>query len=108
LLSILNIGRFRNYGRLGLPKLVLNGSQREIHLSHFTPSVLKGFLERNGFVVIRNTLDPYYAAKGIKKIFHDLLYLSCSVVMKAFSINLYDTIWIVAKSSDIAPSHNAG
>ncbi|GFP24459.1 hypothetical protein HKBW3S09_01926, partial [Candidatus Hakubella thermalkaliphila] len=73
LLSTFKIGKFRNYGRLGLPRLALDGSQSEIHLSHFTPSVLKGFLERNGFVVIRNTLDPYYAAKGIKKVFHDLL-----------------------------------
>ena len=108
LLSILKIGRFRNCGRLGLPKLALNGSQREIHLSHFTPSVLKGFLERNGFVVIRNSLDPYYAAKGVRKIFHDLLYLSCSVVMKASNINFYDAIWMVAKPSGMTTSHNSG
>jgi SAM-dependent methyltransferase len=99
LLSILKIGRFRNYGKLGLPKLELNENQREIHLSHFTPSVLKRFLERNGFVVIRNTLDPYYVAKGIKKMFHDLFYLSCSAVMKVSRINLYNTIWMVAKRS---------
>jgi hypothetical protein len=37
-----------------------------------------------------------------------LLYLSCLLVMKAFRINLYDTIWIVAKSSDITTSHNSG
>ena len=108
LLSILKIGRFRNYGRLGLPTLALDGSQREIHLSHFTPSVLKGFLERNAFVVISNTLDPYYAAKGIKKVFHDLFYLSCLLVMKTFRINLYDTIWFVAKSSDGATSPHSG
>jgi SAM-dependent methyltransferase len=108
LLSILKIGRFRNYGRLGLPTLALNGSQREIHLSHFTPSVLKGFLERNGFIVIRNTLDPYYAAKGIKKVFHDLLYFSCLLLMKAFKVNLYDTIWMVAKSSGVNTSRDSG
>jgi SAM-dependent methyltransferase len=101
LLSILRIGRFRNHGRLGLAALTLNGSQREIHLSHFTPSVLKGFLERNGFTVIKNTLDPYYVAKGVKKVFHDLFYFSCLLVMKAFKMNLYDTIWIVARSSDV-------
>lgn len=108
LLSILQIGRFSNCGRLGLPKLELNGSQREIHLSHFTPSVLKKFLERNGFAVIRNTLDPYYAAKGVKKMFHDLLYLFCLVVMKIFRINLYDTIWMVAKSSGVNTSRDSG
>jgi len=108
LLSTLRIGRFRNYGRLGLPALALDGSQREIHLSHFTPSVLKGFLERNGFIVIRNTLDPYYVAKGVKKVLHDLLYFSCLFLMRAFKVNLYDTIWIVARSSDATTLYQSG
>ncbi len=98
-LSILSIGRFKHYGRLGMPKITLDGSQDEIHLSHFTPSVLKGFLERNGFVVIENTLDPYYAAKGPEKVVHDTLYACCLLVMKLLRINIYNTIWMTARKA---------
>lgn len=98
LLSVLKIGKSRNYGRLGLPKLVLDGSQEEIHLSHFTPSVLRRFLGRNNFIIVQNTLDPYYAVKGVRKVIHDLFYFSCLLVTKISRINIYDTIWIVAKA----------
>lgn len=97
LLSILKIGRFRHYGRLGLPKIDLDGSQDEIHLSHFTPSVLQVVLERHGFDVVENALDPYYVAEGVRKVFHDALYFCCLLVMRLFGYNLYDTIWMAAR-----------
>jgi len=97
-LSIFKGSKPINFCKLGLTKLTLDGSQYEIHLSHFTPSVLQGFLERNGFVISKITLDPYYVARGIKKVYHDLLYFSCLIVMKILRINLYFTTWIVAKN----------
>lgn len=97
LLSILRVGRFRKYGKFGLPKLELDGSLSEIHLSHFTAPLLKEWLTKKNFIVVEDTLDPYYAATGIKKIVHDLLYLIFLITKKIFKINLYDTICIVAK-----------
>ena len=97
LLSFFKIGKFKNYGMLGLPKLALDKSQNEIHLSHFKASVLEKFLKRNGFKIIDNTLDPDYTAKGIKKVLNVFLYFYCLALMKIFKINLYDKIWIVAK-----------
>jgi SAM-dependent methyltransferase len=83
-----------------LPKIALDGSRNEVHLSHFTPSVLEEFLERNGFIIIESTLDPYYVAKGFKRFFHDLLYFFCLLVMKISRTNIYRTIWIAAKKSN--------
>lgn len=97
LLGNFKISRFKKRGKFGLPKLSLNGTEEEIHVSHFSPSVLKRCLEENGFIVIESNLDRYYAAKGIKKAFCDLFYFCCLFALKIFKINLYDTILIVAK-----------
>ena len=97
-LSILQIGKFRKYGKLGLPKLELDSTLSEIHLSHFTVSSLKKLLTENNFIIIEDTLDPYYTARGIKKIIQDLIYLFFLIIIKKiFNYNLYNTIWIVAK-----------
>jgi 2-polyprenyl-3-methyl-5-hydroxy-6-metoxy-1,4-benzoquinol methylase len=56
--------RFGRFARVGLPEIVLDGSLTEIHLSHFTPKVLRRLLEQSGFSVIACTLDPYYVAVG--------------------------------------------
>jgi SAM-dependent methyltransferase len=98
MLSVLKIDRFKNRGNFGLPKIALNGSQGEIHLSHFKISVLKTLLYRSNFTLIENWLDPYYAIGGYKKIINDLFYLFCLLVKKIFGINIYDTIWLVAKA----------
>jgi 2-polyprenyl-3-methyl-5-hydroxy-6-metoxy-1,4-benzoquinol methylase len=44
--------RFGRFARVGLSKIVLDGSLPEIHLSYFTPEVLRRLLERSGFSVI--------------------------------------------------------
>src|SRR5262249_48640694 len=46
---------------LGISKA---GSSREIHLSHFTPAVLRDLLVKTGFCVIEESIDPYYVARG--------------------------------------------
>jgi SAM-dependent methyltransferase len=68
-------------GKWGLPKLLLDGSLTEIHLSHFTPNTLQCFLEKTGFKVLENSLDP--------------------VLNSTFKVNYYDTIWIVARKVDL-------
>ncbi len=94
-----NIGvkKFSNLGKLDLPKIKLDGSLAEIHLSHFTPEVLKQLLERVGFSVIENSLDPYYGTKGVKLFYHHLYYIFHLILMFVLKRNYYDTIYIVAK-----------
>lgn len=96
-LSILKIDRFKNRGKFGLPKIILDGSRDEIHLSHFTVSVLKILLTKNGFTIIEAGLDPYYISGRYKRIVDNLYYLFCSGIRKIFRLNVYDTIWLVAK-----------
>lgn len=97
LFLILQIGKFRKYGIFGLPKLELDGTLSEIHLSHFTVSSLKKWLTKKNFIIVEDTLDPYYAGTGILRIIHDLIYLVFLIIKRISNRNLYDTIWIVAK-----------
>lgn len=99
ILSALKVGRFKNIGKSGLPRIVAkDGSLAEIHLSHFTRSTLKKWLTSLDLVVIQDTLDPYYASVGIGKLFNDIYYYICLVIRKVFGVNLYDTMWIVVKN----------
>jgi len=98
-LNRLGLKKIRYHGKLGLPEIKLDGSLDEIHLSHFTPQVLLHFLERQGFTVMENGLDPYYAEKGLRLLFNNIYYMCLSAVAKLSSMNLYDTIWIVAKKN---------
>jgi len=97
LFSILQIGKFREYGIFGLPKIELDGTLDEIHLSHFTVSSLKKWLTKRNLIIVENTLDPYYAATGILRIIHDLIYSVFLIIKRISNRNWYDTIWIVAK-----------
>ncbi len=49
LFSTLKIGKFAEYGIFGLPKIELDGTLGEIHLSHFTASSLEKWLNKKGF-----------------------------------------------------------
>jgi ubiquinone/menaquinone biosynthesis C-methylase UbiE len=84
-------------GRLGLPRITLDGRLAEIHLSHFTASVLARFLERSGFCILENTLDPFYVAVGLKTVREKLFYGVCTMLRTVAGINLYDTIWLAAR-----------
>lgn len=97
LLKRAGISKFANIGKIGLPRIVLDGSLNEIHLSHFTPAVLSNFLERMGFSVMENSLDPYYAAVGLWKVIHDVHHLTCQVIHGVIGVNIYDTIWVAAR-----------
>ena len=75
-------------------------SLAEIHISHFTVSSLKNGLVNKGFVVVQDTLDPFYAATGIQKTIHDLLYLVSLIIKKITNHNPYYTIWIAAERQE--------
>lgn len=97
LLSILKIGRFKNRGKFGLPKITLNGSRDEIHLSHFAVPALKTLFTKNDFIIIEIGLDPYYPSRRYKRIIDDLYYLFCSCIWKIFRVNVYNALWLVAR-----------
>ncbi len=87
--------KYKSLGKLGLPKLTLNGS--EIHLSHFTAPVLSLKLNQLGFEIVDTALDPYFAVSGIRKVRRYLRFGIYSCLNWLLGKNLYDTIWIVAK-----------
>lgn len=81
------------------PKLGISraGVSREIHLSHFTPAVLRRLLENPGLQVIKESLDPYYVSRGAR-LFLDRAYYAVHRILHAtLKINRYDTIWMVAR-----------
>jgi ubiquinone/menaquinone biosynthesis C-methylase UbiE len=84
-------------GKLGLPRITLDGSLDEIHLSHFTPAVLRRLVTATGFSVLKSTLDPYYVRKGPGPTKADIYYYFCLGVSKIFRVNIYDTILMVAR-----------
>jgi SAM-dependent methyltransferase len=84
-------------GVLGIPRLTLDGSLGEIHLSHFSPGVLARLLESTGFSVIESTLDPYYVSTGWRRRKADLYYYGCLMVRHLLRINVYDTILMIAR-----------
>ncbi len=86
-----------NIGILGLRKVTMDNTSDEIHLSHFTPNVLKQLLESSGFYIVENSLDPINMERGIKYICNEFCYIICSFLMFVFGVNIYDTIWMTAK-----------
>jgi 2-polyprenyl-3-methyl-5-hydroxy-6-metoxy-1,4-benzoquinol methylase len=94
------LGKFtqkNRQGLLGLPRLTLDGSIAEIHLSHFTPSVLRRLLEATGFSVVAETLDPYYVRVGMHRLKADLYYCFCLMFRFIFRVNIYDAILVIAR-----------
>lgn len=98
LLNRLGVKRY-GAGKMALPRIVLDGSIHEIHLSHFTPQVLAACLEKSGFKVVENSLDPYYAALGSSLVRKNLYFGLHKALKSLLNINLYDTIWIAAKKA---------
>ena len=96
-LNAMGILKSGNIGRLGLPRIVLDGTLAEIHLSHFTPQVLARLVKSCGLSVVSNTLDPYYAATGFTKWKEGVYYRCCGILQTLARVNLYETILIVAR-----------
>jgi len=92
--------------RLGLrffqkfsPKLGISraGASREIHLSHFTPAVLRLLLENSGLHIAEESLDPYYVSRGLRLGLDTAYYAAHRALNVALKINRYDAIWMVAR-----------
>src|SRR5262249_46612399 len=89
---------------LGISKA---GSSREIHLSHFTPAVLRDLLVKTGFCVIEESIDPYYVARGPVLAMHRAYYALHRAVFVLFRRNRYDTIWMIARKQQRCGDVNA-
>jgi len=86
-------------GKFGLPRIALDGTIAEIHLSHFTSHVLHRLLTATGFSIVKSTLDPYYVATGLQRIKADIYYLCCLFFFHLFRINVYDAVLVIARKS---------
>jgi len=80
--------------KFGLPRVF---SSSEIHLSHFTAAVLRRSLEQAGLEIIDESLDPYYAASGIRLVLHSGYYAFHRLLFGLLEVNGYDTIWMAAR-----------
>ena len=94
----LGIKRFRTPRFSGIARLRCDGSVNEIHVSHFTPAVLRGLLRQNGLTTVCCAPDPYYVfseegAEADERARY-LFFLAISTVLK---LNLYDTVLAVAR-----------
>jgi ubiquinone/menaquinone biosynthesis C-methylase UbiE len=83
--------------KLGIPRVF---TSKEIHLSHFTSPVLRFLLEQAGLEVIEESLDPYYAAMGIRKFLHSAYWAFHRLVFGLTHVNRYDTIWMMARKTN--------
>lgn len=81
------------------PKLGISraGASREIHLSHFTPAVLRRLLENCGLHIVEESLDPYYVSRGLRLGLDSAYYAAHCALNATLKINRYDTIWMVAR-----------
>jgi SAM-dependent methyltransferase len=94
----LGIERFRTPCYSGITKLRCDGSLNEIHLSHFTPAVLKGLLRMNGFATVSCTPDPYFVfRKEESEVGARTRYLFFLAISTVLGLNLYDTVLAVAR-----------
>jgi SAM-dependent methyltransferase len=93
----LGLGPFQKFSPvLGISRA---GASREIHLSHFTPAVLRQLVERSGLKVMEESLDPYYVSTGVRLMLDRAYYILHRVLHAALKINHYDTIWMIARNS---------
>lgn len=81
------------------PKLGISraGASREIHLSHFTPAVLRQLIENAGLHIVEESLDPYYVSRGLRLGLDSAYYAAHRALSTILEINRYDTIWMVAQ-----------
>lgn len=73
------------------------GLSREIHLSHFTPAVLRQLLAKSGLAVVDESLDPYYVSTGVRLMMDHAYYALHRMLHGALKINRYETVWMVAR-----------
>jgi 2-polyprenyl-3-methyl-5-hydroxy-6-metoxy-1,4-benzoquinol methylase len=91
----------RGVGKFGLPRIKLTEQTSEVHLSHFTPAVLRRLLQSAGFSILKTTLDPCYVATGTRRLKADLYYSCCLLLHKGFRVNLYDGMLMIARKASV-------
>ncbi len=97
-LASMGLKRYRCPRYHGVSRMRLDGTQHELHLSHFTPSVLRYLLVKNGLRVSAVTLDPYYVGSRVKdEARARRRYLCYLLLHKALGVNMYDTMLVVAR-----------
>ena len=97
LLNAVGVKQIRYEGVLGIPKIRLDGSLTEIHLSHFTGRSLANALEKYGFDVVEKGMDPYYVSKGLREVVDMTYFRICFLIKYMTGRNLYDTLWMVGR-----------
>ncbi len=98
------MAKSKSAGILGLPRITLDGSVDEIHLSHFTPPVLHRLLQSTGFSILVSTLDPYYVRTGLRRLKADLYYYFCVALLHLFRLNVYDAMLVIARKNPAIPA----
>lgn len=94
----LGLRPFRKFSpKLGIPRVM---SSKEIHLSHFTPPVLRRLLEQAGLEVIEESIDPYYGFRGVKQALHSGYFAFHRLFFGLTRVNRYDTIWMMARKGN--------
>jgi 2-polyprenyl-3-methyl-5-hydroxy-6-metoxy-1,4-benzoquinol methylase len=75
------------------------GDSREIHLSHFSPDVLRQLINNSGLSMVEESLDPYYVSGGVRLMLDSTYYALHRALHSLFTVNYYDTIWMIARKS---------
>jgi hypothetical protein len=73
------------------------GESREIHLSHFMPTVLRKLVTNSGLEIVKESLDPCYAASGMRLILDSIYYRLHQSIYSMMKANYYETIWMIAR-----------
>jgi 2-polyprenyl-3-methyl-5-hydroxy-6-metoxy-1,4-benzoquinol methylase len=73
------------------------GESREIHLSHFTPTVLRKLVTNSALEIVVESLDPYYVSSGMRRVLHSGYYRLHRTLNALLRVNRYDTIWMIAR-----------
>ncbi len=98
MLGRLGYKKFRGVTRFGLRRIQLDGNMTEIHLSHFTPKVLRRLLKSGGLQVIQESVDPAHVPPlGWSGLVQDTRYLAAVAGVGLTGINIGDAIWMVAR-----------
>ena len=93
------VERYRRLGSLVLPRLVLDGSTDEIHVSHFRVPVLRKALAARGFRTVAEMPDPYKVSSGAAETKDHALWLVSVVVQRLTGRNWYDASLVIAVKS---------
>jgi SAM-dependent methyltransferase len=84
-------------GPSGIPRLALDGSVDEIHLSQFTAGSLRRLMERCGFEPVALTLDPYFVRRGFRSLLHRTYYRAHQAVHRLSGVNGYNAILAIGR-----------